>query len=192
MAHTNLGAVLRFKGRNDDEQAAEYREALRISPDYYLAHNNLGFVLAEQGKLAEAIEHYQAALRDKPDYPLALNNLGIALATLGRMPEAEQVFREALRLDPESARAEFDLGRALAERGMRWKRASSICGAAVAWEPAEAAWHFTLGVELAKQGNVEEGIKECQAAIKLNPDDVEARNELAKILLCAGKHGRCL
>ena len=36
LRHTNLGAVLREKGRKGGEEAAEYREALRIRPDFYL------------------------------------------------------------------------------------------------------------------------------------------------------------
>jgi Tfp pilus assembly protein PilF len=41
-------------------------------------------VLANQGKLDEAIQHYERALQLRPDYADALNNLGAALAAQGK------------------------------------------------------------------------------------------------------------
>ena len=133
---TNLGAVLRYKGHTDDRTGRRISRGPGIRPDYYLAHNNLAFVLAEQGNLAEAIEHYQTGLRNKPDDPLALNNLGIAWPRWGGMPEAEVALRESLRLDPESARAEFNLGKALADRESREEGLEHL-RRAVAWEPGK-------------------------------------------------------
>ncbi len=184
LAHTNLGFVLRDKGRYDEE-VDEYQKALQIQPDYYLAHNNLGYVLAHSGSLAAAIEHYDAGLKSKPDYPEALNNRGIALATLGRMAEAEQCFRDALRFDPENTRAENNLGLALAQRGVRDEALEHLRSAA-AWEPENSDWHATLGRVLAEQGNVEEGITELLTAIELKPDDVAVRQVLANIYFTHG------
>ena len=58
-----------------------YRQALRIKPDFALAHVNLGDVLLSQGKFDEAIGHFRQALQARPDFPEALNNLAWALAT---------------------------------------------------------------------------------------------------------------
>ncbi len=48
------------------------------------ALGNRGWVLARQGKLAEAIEHYQRALSLRPGFPEAHSNLRSALARQGR------------------------------------------------------------------------------------------------------------
>ena len=50
--------------------------ALAIEPDYTDAHNNMGNVLKDQGKLDEAIEAYKMALAIEPDYAEAYNNMG--------------------------------------------------------------------------------------------------------------------
>ena len=50
--------------------------AIKLKPDYALAHNNLGNALFAEGKIEEAISHYKMAIKLKPDYALAHNNLG--------------------------------------------------------------------------------------------------------------------
>ena len=61
--------------------AAALRETTgRLRPDFAEAYNNLGIVLAQQGKLNEAITSYQQALQLKTDYAEAVSNLGLALA----------------------------------------------------------------------------------------------------------------
>jgi len=46
-----------------------------LHPDDAEAHTNWGNALAQQGKLAEAIEHYQQVLQIKPDHAEARANL---------------------------------------------------------------------------------------------------------------------
>ena len=63
-----------------------YDEALRLQPDFPMAHLNLGASLHAQGKFHEATAEYREALRLKKDFPLAHYNLGVALAQKGQNP----------------------------------------------------------------------------------------------------------
>ena len=47
-----------------------YNEALRLDPNNYDAHNNLGNTLLNSGKVDEARPHFERALAMKPDHPL--------------------------------------------------------------------------------------------------------------------------
>lgn len=51
------------------------------NPNAWVAHYNLGIVLARLGRVPEAIEHYEQALRIKPDFADGCNNLAWLLAT---------------------------------------------------------------------------------------------------------------
>ena len=56
-----------------------YRTTIAANPDCWMAHNNLGLLLAGSGQFDEAIVEYRKALEIKPDYAAAHNNLGNAL-----------------------------------------------------------------------------------------------------------------
>jgi tetratricopeptide (TPR) repeat protein len=68
--HVNLGSVLGNQG-DLDGAIAEYREAVRLRPDYDLAHYWWGIVLFRQGQLDEAIEHFSRTLEINPDHGAA-------------------------------------------------------------------------------------------------------------------------
>ena len=73
------------------------------------AANSLGYVLAEQNKLPEAIEQYSEALRLNQDNPEAQFNLGMALARQGKREDACAHYHEALRLKPDYLAAQQQL-----------------------------------------------------------------------------------
>ena len=77
-----------------------YARILKLIPDSVEARNNLGSLLAQQGKLAKAISHFSTVLGLKPEYGIAHDNLGNALVTQGKLAESITHYTEALRLMP--------------------------------------------------------------------------------------------
>jgi len=73
-ACNDLGTLLAEKG---DLAGARryYGEAIRVKPDYVIAHNNLGITLAREGRNKEALECFFQALRLDPGYAPARKNL---------------------------------------------------------------------------------------------------------------------
>lgn len=93
-----------------DRAAACYREALRLNPAFAEACNNLGYVLKEQQRYAEAAAMLDMALANKPDLgPAHLNRGLVALAT-GKRDGAEKFFRQAAAYMPENAECRCRLG----------------------------------------------------------------------------------
>ena len=96
------------------EALKEFRETVRIKPDYADAHNNIGIILEMHfRKFDEAIYHYQQALKIDPNNQGVHFNLGVALAKNGQLKEAVMELQTALYLNPnhEGARRAMDMMR---------------------------------------------------------------------------------
>ena len=94
-----------------------WRDTLAKNPDCWLAHNNLGLLLRNQGRIEEAMKHYHQAIQINPNYAESLNNLGVALADKGWFDEAIENYRKAIQINPNYADALSNLGVALAAQG---------------------------------------------------------------------------
>jgi len=109
-----------------------YRTTIRKNPDSWMAHNNLGLLLANRGRTDEALIHYQKALELNPNHAKTHNNLGLLLANTGRPDEAMAHYQKALEINPTSAEAHYNLGLLLANIG----------------RPDEAMAHFRKALEI--------------------------------------------
>ncbi|MGA3008002.1 MAG: tetratricopeptide repeat protein, partial [Opitutaceae bacterium] len=113
-AFYNLGCALGERQDRLPEAIVAYETALRIDPNYALAHNNLGNALAQSGRLSDAIVQFVAALRIDPDCADAHTNFGNVLSSMPeRLPDAIAQYEEALRIKPDFAEAHCNLGTAL-------------------------------------------------------------------------------
>jgi tetratricopeptide (TPR) repeat protein len=158
-----------------------YRHAIAVTENNYIAHNNLGIVLMEQGRIDEAIGQYREAVRVNPDFAYAHNNLGRALDKKGQTDEAIIQFQEAIRLVPDDIEAHNNLGVALNEEG-RIDEAISQFQGSILLKPDDADAHNDLGVVLVGQGKLDAAISEFSKAVQLKPDYAEARDNLARAL----------
>ena len=95
-------------GRFQDAEAVLRRAV--APPDDAVGFYNLGYVLEQLGRPAEAERQYERALELNPGWPARTRNLGTALARRGRFAEAIAHLAEAVRLEPGSAGAYNNLG----------------------------------------------------------------------------------
>jgi tetratricopeptide (TPR) repeat protein len=93
-----------------DEGALDaYRQAVAVDPTLLDAQINLGCLLHETGRLAEAERSYRAALAACDNAPALQYNLGVLLEDMGRDAQALKAYREALRGDPGLADGHYNL-----------------------------------------------------------------------------------
>jgi tetratricopeptide (TPR) repeat protein len=89
--------VLHAAGRLGEAEAA-YRRLLELEPEDHTALNDLGYLLATDGRdLDEAIRMLKRAVAAQPSHPAYLDSLGYALHRSGRSEEALPLLREAAR-----------------------------------------------------------------------------------------------
>jgi hypothetical protein len=94
--------------------AAELEKAIRISPDYAEAYNNLAVQYIRLGEFQRAVAEMQHAARIAKPGPVLLCNLAFAQAQLKDYVAAADSARAAIRLDANYDRAHYLLGVLLA------------------------------------------------------------------------------
>ena len=163
-----------------------FRHALAVTENNWLAHNNLGNALADDGRRPEAMAQYGEALRLEPGYAKAHNNLGIALADADRGPEAVAQYEEALRLRPDFAEAHNNLGNALLESG-KTVEAIDQYRETLRLNPDFPEALSNLAYALANSGQKGEAAGLYEKALRLRPRDVKAREGLGTVLAQMGR-----
>jgi tetratricopeptide (TPR) repeat protein len=94
-----------------------WTDTLAQNPNCWLAQNDLGSALGQQGQMDQAMILFQNALKNNPNDARAHSNLGIALFQRGQISQAMAQFSLAIQLDPNLAEAHFNLGSAFLNQG---------------------------------------------------------------------------
>jgi tetratricopeptide (TPR) repeat protein len=187
------GALLLTLGLLTWRQAGIYRsqeilwqDTLATNPDCWLAHENLGVLLGDQGRIEEAMEHFHKAIQINPNNYKALNDLGVALAAKGRFDEAIENYRKALQINPNYSAALYNLGMALSARG-QYDEAIENYYKAIQINPNYSDTLIGLGVALSAKGRLDEAIENFRKAIQINPNDYKALSNLGGALATTGR-----
>ncbi len=99
------------------EAEAVYRQAIAADPDYLDAYLNLGCMLCDAKRYADAVDLYRNALARLPDEALVHFNLAVAQEDDGRRQEALASYERCIALQPDFADAHFNAARLHQELG---------------------------------------------------------------------------
>ncbi len=186
-----LGALTWQQGWIYESEETLWRDTIRKNPESWMAHNNLGGVLARRGQVRDALRHYRKSLQNRKYKEIALNNIGNQLFRLGRISEAVDHYRRAIALNPKYVKPRAGLGRALAESGTVEEGIKEL-KEALRVQPGFPAAHNNLGLALTKKGQIKEAESEFLKAIKGDPTLAEARFNFALSLVQAKRYGRAI
>ncbi|XP_046730253.1 protein O-mannosyl-transferase TMTC2 isoform X2 [Silurus meridionalis] len=170
---------LRTVYRNQDWQSEErlYRSGITVNPAK--AWGNLGNVLKNQGKMAEAEEAYRNALYYRGNMADMLYNLGLLLQEGERFSEALHYYKLAIQSRPTLASAYLNTGIILESEGnveeakQTFQKCASIPDENLkdphAHKSAVTSCLYNLGKLLHEQGQQEEALSMYKEAVKKMP-----------------------
>lgn len=125
-AHYSLGAAyMQSAGEANSRAAAlEFQKELRINPDDFLSHLELGHIAQNQDDIAEAEKQLTRAVALNPAYPDSYLYLGQLYSEMERWTEADGALRKAILLTSDDSdnhyqlqSAHYLLGRILLQSG---------------------------------------------------------------------------
>lgn len=138
--------------------------------------------------LASQAREVVEALAAEPEAPAEVWYMRGVMAEQSRDPAAAtQAYQEALRRKPDLAPAANNLAMVLADNGSDTAEPLRLANAAVAAEPANAAFLDTLAYVQAKAGQTDAAIETARKAVSADPDTKLWYEHLAKILRDAGR-----
>lgn len=112
----------------DEAQIAAYRNVVANDPKNAAAAIQLGNLLYDAGRFAEAVPYYQQALALQPTNIDVSTDLGTALFYSGRTDEALAQYEVSLKIDASHPQTLFNIG------VVRFDGKKDVAGAIEAWE----------------------------------------------------------
>ena len=164
-----LGALTWQQCRIYQNLETLWADTLKKNPRSWMAHTNLGRLLAQQGENDAAEAHYQTALAINPDDENIHYNYGNLLTRTGRLEEAVTQYHQALELAPEKPETYCNLGFAL-NKQHRTDAAIAEYERAIFFKPDFAEAYYNLGNALSSQHKMDAAVAAYQRAARLKPD----------------------
>ncbi len=202
-----LACVQLEQGKN--EAAMEnLRAALQIDPGYVAAEVKLADLLLRTGRPEEAESLYSKVLEADPDNAIAWYGLGRIHASRGETAKAAEAFEKAVEIYPQYGQAHYAL--ALAYRklrrpedarrhfglGEKHKLEMPPTGdrilTAVRSRTQSPTEYLRAGVELEKQGRLEESVAVHLKVLEIDPQQVQAHINLMSLYWRLGRKEEAL
>jgi Flp pilus assembly protein TadD len=181
--HYHLGQVLLAQSRLD-EARSELEEALRGQPRNGEYHSEYGRVLEQLDLKEQAGAEHVIATRWAPRSGRVHYEYAMLLFRDGKLDQAIPEFEAALKYNPNHPEAHYHLGRALYEKG-NYEGAKAHYLQTARLDP-KAPVHSGLGAAYFRLGQNSQAIAEFKEALRLNPDDAEAAENLRFALSTQG------
>jgi len=167
----------------EEEAIKHFREALKLAPDFYAAHNNLGTIYLGRRDFPSAQAEFETVLKLNQSDSQACFNLGNVFLLTQRYDQAERLLEEGLRRQPNAALGHLLLGTVLAQTN-RMREAEQELHKAQELDPLL----FQVPLELVNiylpQHRVADAIQQLKLFLKLfpaNPLAPKARGVLARL-----------
>jgi len=177
------GVGMAYQAHQQHERALEwFQEAVQLNPEYNEAYSNIGGILIQMGRPAEAVPHLERAITLDPENYEAFSNLGSAKHHQNLLDEAVEYYLKSIRLYPDFEAAHNNLGAVLTQKG-DIEGAMRHLNQAIRINPRYTEAHNNLGLAMAKLGREQDAIASFQQALRLNPDYAPAHLNLGIIRL---------
>ncbi|KIN74915.1 tetratricopeptide repeat-containing sulfotransferase family protein [Sulfitobacter guttiformis] len=169
-----------------DAGLAELKSAMSLDVKDVSIIVDYGALLAQKGRIDEAVDVFQAGVDTAPKHALAHANLGAALVVNKDYPRAIAALKTAIELDDTLNDSRLNLAQAYIRMGA-FQPAVDVLFRALAQDPQSAGAHVNLALALFRRERHDAAEHHARRALELVPDAPEAWLHLGAILGAAGR-----
>jgi len=166
-----------------DEAIRHYENALKLAPDFYPAHNNLGSDYLSKSDFASAQEHFERAIKLNQSDSEAHFNFANLLLMTKKYDLALSSVQEGLKRQPTSPLGQYLLGSVYEHTG-KLQEAEQALHTALRLDPQMSRVHLELVNVYLTERKLQEARKELRAFLKDAPNDplaAKAREVLSRL-----------
>lgn len=168
-------ALRDFKSGKTGKAVERLENALKIAPDFYEAHFELGLHYMRSNQPAQGEAELVRAAELNPRVADPLVALGLVYLQAGRFTQAIEVLDRAVDLDPASARAAYYLGAALYETS-DFSRAEKQLKHSLLLDPELHPVHLALVNLYMKDARLKDAFQELNAYLQAEPDGPQSKS----------------
>jgi len=165
---------------------ALWSDTLAKNPESWHAHERLGMLAEERGRLGEAAQHFVVLVDMAPYDPAPLRHLATLYQRAGRWDQAALCYERLLAFEPDSVMMLVDLGAAHLASGQPQEAARRL-EAATRLDPTCMAAYYNLGIALTCYGEDSGAMAALEQAVRLAPDVKQPHEALADLYAAMGE-----
>src|SRR5260370_14598657 len=180
-ALVNLGPLLYRAGRKDEAEKIYARIAALQNKEYRSVH---AVFLFEEGRRDEAISEFDKLVRADPEDRLTRTRLVRAYLAWHKPAEAERVLAATLKRNRKDQEALLQRSELL-RMGGRYGEAETDLNQVLHFSPDSAEAHYGMAKIRQAQGEPTRQRQELIQVVRINPNFLQARLELARLLTLA-------
>lgn len=178
----NLGLTKKLAGEAE-EAVPYYKQARELKPGAPEIHYNLGNAYYDMGQIEEAVEAYKTAISVRPDYLAAHETLNKLYWQHEMQDEYLDSYRDAIRAQPANRDLRVQLAQYLILAGDHAEAEQVMRDALSRVDEQDPEFHDQLARAEASQGKSKEAWTHFNEAIRLAPDTIKYRLDMARFLI---------
>ena len=156
----------------DAKRAQELlREVLAHLPDDPIVHHRLGVVSLAQHRANDAMAHFEQAFEKNPKLVEAFEQIAAILVSQGKVLQARERVGRQVAMNPQDPRFLNLLGRVLVQ-SQNFPEAEAAYKKAMALDGTLLSTYANLGDLYARQGKLEEAIREFETIVAKSPQQL--------------------
>ncbi|MFH2063793.1 MAG: tetratricopeptide repeat protein [Pseudomonadota bacterium] len=166
-----------------------YEQVLKTTSGNFMAHNNMGNILMENGKLDQAVDHFLKAIQINPSYKEAQINLANTWIHQGKIQKALNQYRKLLKKYPGDALLSNNMGAAFLHSG-DLKQAIYYFATAIQQKKNYAEAYNNLGIALWEDYQKDKSMVMFQKALSIDPGCGKAYDNMIRLTSARKKTNR--